>query len=115
MKFENMDWILITLVLPIFIMIFKEEVLSFLYDFKLYRNRLIDSDGDPATGEECYIQTSRSSGSFHKILVTEYKFGLSTSKRKVITHQKNLDTGEVLKISYPYKEWAQIIKGIIPK
>ena len=105
---SNMDWILITLVFPILMVMFKQEVLNFLDDFRLYKNRLVDSDGDPATGEECYIQTSRSSGSFHKILVAEYRFGLSSTKRKVVTLQENLDTGKTLEVSYPYKEWTRI-------
>ena len=115
MNFDGMDWILITLVFPTIILIFKQELLSFLFDLRLYKNRLIDADGDPATGEDCYVQTGRSSGSFHKVTVAAYKFGLSSSKRKVVTLQEDSESGEILKVSCPYKEWSQIVKGTVPK
>lgn len=110
------NWLWITLVLPVLIGFFKNEISSLIGDYMVYKNRAFDEDGDPGTGEPCYIQSS-ATGQYVKVLVAEYQFGLAPSKRRVITHQKspegNID--KIIVVPYSYSAWAGMVKGSMPK
>jgi len=110
------NWLWITLVLPVIIGIFKNEIGRFFSDYTVYKNRAFDADGDPGTGQHCYVQ-SGATGEYVKVYVDEYQFGLAPSKRKIITHQKDPDgdQGKVIIVPYSYTIWASMVKGSLQK
>ena len=112
----DINWLWITLVLPVVVGIFKNEIGRFFSDYTVYKNRRFDNDGDPGTGEYCYIQ-SGATGEYVKVYIDEYEFGLVPSKRKVITHQKDPDGDEnkVIVVPYLYTQWVSMVKGSLQK
>jgi hypothetical protein len=91
------------------------EIANFFGDLMTYRNRSFDEDGDPGTGQDCFIQ-SEATGEFNRVTIKEYKFGLAPSNRKVITLQKSpVKNDEVIEVPYTYKKWATIVKGSLSK
>jgi len=112
----DVNWLWITLVLPVAIGIFKNEIGRFFSDYATYQNRMFDTDGDPGTGQYCYIQSS-ATGEYVKIYIDDYKFGLAPSDRKVITFQDDPDgTGnKIIVVPYSYTQWKGIIKGSLQR
>lgn len=112
----DVSWLWLTLILPVIIGIFKHEIATFIGDYSTYRNRSFDQDGDPGTGEDCYLQCD-ATGDFNKITVAEYRFGLAPSKRKVITHQTapSGDLDKVIVVPYSYSKWSSMVKGSLPR
>ncbi len=110
------NWIIITLFVPVIIAFFKKEISSFIGDYIIYKNRMFDVDGDPGTGQDCYIQSS-ATGKFIRITVDKYQFGLSPSKRKIITFQSDPDgdPDKIIVVPYTYSVWNSIIKGSLAK
>ncbi len=110
------NWLWITLVLPVVVGIFKHEIGRFFSDYTVYKNRRFDSDGDPGTGQHCYVQ-SGATGEYVKIYVDEYTFGLAPSSRKVITQQKDPEGDEwkVIVVPYSYTQWASMVRGSLQK
>lgn len=107
-------WFWFTLVVPIIVGIFKSEIAGLFRDYAIYRHRMFDEDGDPATGEPCYIFIK---DKFIKVMVAEYQFGLSPAKRRVITHQPDPEGNfnNMIVVPYTYTQWANLIKASVPK
>ncbi len=110
------NWILITLFLPVIIAFFKKEISTLIGDYMIYKNRAFDNDGDPGTGQKCYVQ-SGATGKYVLLTVASYHFGLSPSKRKIITHQSdpNGDERKYIVVPYTYSVWNKMIKGSLQK
>lgn len=109
MKYE---WILGTLLIPLFLGFFKQELIDFFTDLRIYQSRDIDGDGDPATGRNVYIQCEPDN--YVEITVLEYQFSLIPHHRRVITLQKaKIDSEESIIVSYTYAQWNSIIKGTL--
>lgn len=110
----SMNWLWFTLVVPVVMGIFKSEIGALFRDYSVYRHRMFDEDGDPATGEPCHILIK---GEWKKIMVAEYQFGLSPAKRRVITYQPDPKGGfnDMIVVPYTYTQWANLIKGSVSK
>ena len=104
------DLILGTLLIPLIVGFFKQELIDFFTDLRIYRNRDIDGDGDPATGRNVYIQGDP--GKYIEVLVLEYQFSIIPHHRKVITLQKAaIDNEELIIVPYTYAQWNNTVKG----
>lgn len=116
MEIEGTSWLWATILLPVLMGIFKKEIATFMRDYRIYRNRSFDEDGDPSTGQDCYLFNA-ATGVYNQITVAEYKFGLVPSKRKVITHQSDPegDNSKVIVVPYSYTKWLGMVKGSLQK
>lgn len=116
MDLSAMDSVLIgTVFIPVFLGIFKNELSKFFTDLNIYRNRMFDEDGDPGTGEDCYLQ-SGATGAWSKITIKEYQFSILPSKRKIITLQNSPErVNEIIIVPYSYNQWVNMIKGSLSK
>jgi len=116
MEILQSNWFWATILLPVIIGIFKKEIATFINDYRTYRNRSFDEDGDPSTGQDCYI-LNEATGDYNKITVAEYKFGLGPSKRKIITYQNDPegDNSKIIAVPYSYSKWSSMVKGSLQK
>ncbi len=114
MEFD-LKWVQITL-LTFVIGFFRKEITTFISDYNIYRNRMFDDDGDPGTGQYCYIQTKKSND-FKLIYIKDYKFGFLPSSRVVVTHQDDPEGNKdkIIVVTYTYAIWSEIIKGSLQK
>jgi len=105
------DFIIGTLLIPLIIGFFKQEIVDFFTDLRIYKNRDIDGDGDPATGNTIFIQCEPDR--YIEVTVLEYRFALLPHQRKIVTLQRaNIDKDELIVILYTYAQWNSLIKGV---
>ena len=106
------DILLYTIFIPLIIGFFKQEVLDFYTDLRIYTNRDVDGDGDPATGKTILVQSDFNN--YVEVTIVEYQFSILPFNRKVITLQK-VDIKEketFVCIVYTYSQWNNLIKGV---
>ena len=116
MEILKTNWFWVTILLPVLIGIFKKEIATFINDWRTYKNRSFDEDGDPGTGQDCYI-LNEATGVYNQITIAEYKFGLVPSKRKIVTLQPDPEGNEnkIIIVSYSYSKWSSMVKGSLQK
>ena len=108
---NNIEWMLTILIIPVLIGFFKTQIGNFLEDYMVYKNRNFDSDNNPATGQDCMLQ-SPATGEFSMITIDLYEFSIFPAKRRVITSQK-IKSGKII-VAYPYSIWKNLVKGSVP-
>lgn len=100
--------VLYVLIVPVLIGFFRKQISDFITDAITYKNRKFDDDGDPATGQDCYIQCA-ATGQYISLYIKEYRFGILPSSRRVVTVQNYYDMR--LTVTYTYEQWRGLVKG----
>jgi len=117
----TMMWtFLITTIIGTFTAIFKSTIFGYFSDLfrdrKLYNNRRVDEDGDPAEGEFCTVNSKTDDSKWGFAFVREYKWSwIFPSKRKIHVSHYDGDTGLWVETKYSYPEWFNISVGSVPK
>lgn len=105
-----------SILVPAIVAMFKTQIAQFFDDYTVYKNRMFDADGDPGTGEYCYLQ-NKTTGKFVKLMVFKYEFSFWPSKRLVwvLWPAPSGEEGKVIIVPYTYSQWANIQKGSLEK
>jgi hypothetical protein len=102
------------------ITLFKNEIINFIStwisDRKLYKNRRVDSDGDPSTGQFCPVRDP-ASGELYVVWLEEYTWSHFDSFNRLarLKWPFDLDKGLWFETAMPYIAWRQWLTGYMPK
>lgn len=98
----------------VIIYIFRESVLGYLEelvaDYRVYKNRRVDDDGDPKSGQFCTVESKTDDLVHHIYYVQEYMWGKiqwirpSNRRIKVWKYLESIDKWVPTKLTY--RVWA---------
>ncbi|NER80597.1 MAG: hypothetical protein F6K42_13685 [Leptolyngbya sp. SIO1D8] len=105
-----------TLLFPLLIALFKQEIASVYQSWAVYNSRPFDKDRNPNTPDRCQLYNS-ATGSWETILIEKYQFSLDRDRRGVfICHAiGDQEVKQWARERIPFDVWAGMRKRSLPE